>query len=86
MKSYIVSCTAPNGDLRSRHIEARNHLEAVKQVEAEGFTVLSVDRDEDEARPRSRRRLKRLFISLLIFMLLAALCIAVVYFRSNHHI
>ena len=86
MRSYIVSCTTPNGDLRSRHVEATNHLEAVKQVEAEGFTVLSVDRDEDKARPRSRKRLKRLFISVIVFTLLAALCIAVVWFRSNRHI
>ena len=85
MRSYIVSCTAPNGELRSRHVEARNHLEAVKQVEADGFTVLSVDRDEDEARPRSRKRMKRLLISIAVFMLLATLCIAVVWFRSNHH-
>ena len=84
MKSYIASCTAPNGDLRSRHVEARNHLAAVKQVQADGFTVLSVERDDD-TRPRSRKRRKRLFISIVVCTLLAALCIAVVWLRSRHH-
>ena len=85
MRSYIVSCTAPNGELRSRHVEARNHLAAVKQVEAEGFTVHSVERDDDEARPRSRKRLKRLFISIVVCIILATICIAAVWVRSNHH-
>ena len=85
MRSYIVSCTAPNGELRSRHVEARNHLTAVKQVQAEGFTVLSVERDDDEANHRSRKRWKRLFISIVVCILLAALCIAAAWVRSNHH-
>jgi len=85
MRSYIVSCTAPNGELQSRHVEARNHLAAVKQVEAEGFTVLSVDRDEDEVSPRSRKRWKRLFVSIVVCVILATLCIAAVWFRSHRH-
>ena len=60
-------------------------MEAAKQVEAEGFTVLSVDRDEDEARPRSRKRWKRLFVSIVVCLLLAALCIAAAWFRSIRH-
>ena len=86
MRSYIVSCTAPNGELRSRHVEAKNHLAAVKQVQAEGFTVLSVDRDDDETTPRSHKRWKRLFVSIVVCIILAVLCIAAVWFRSRHHI
>ena len=83
MKSYIVSCTTQDGKLQSRHVEARNHLAAVKKVESEGFTVLSVDRDDDEASPRSRKRRKRLFVSIIIYLIIAAICVAVAWLRSR---
>ena len=86
MRSYIVSCTTPNGGLQSRHVEARNHLDAVKKVESEGFTVLSVDRDDDEARPRSRKRRKRLIVSIVVYLIIAAICVAVVWLRSKYRI
>ena len=83
MKSYIVSCTTPKGDLQSRHVEARNHLDAVKKVESEGFTVLSVDRDDDEVRPRSHRRQKRLIVSIIVYLMIAAICVAVAWLRTR---
>jgi len=83
MKSYIVSCTASNGELRSRHVEAKNHVAAIKQVEAEGFTVVSIDRDDDEARPRSRKRWKRLIVSIVVCIVLAVLCVTVAWFRMR---
>ena len=86
MKSYIVSCTTSDGKLQSRHVEARNHLDAVKKVEAEGFTVHSVDRDDDEVRYRSRKRWKRLFVSIIVCIIIATLCVAAAWFRSRHRI
>ena len=83
MKSYIVSCTTPNGDLQSRHVEARNHLDAVKKVELEGFTVLSVDRDDDEVRPCSHKRRKRLIVSIIVYLMIAAICVAVAWLRTR---
>ena len=83
MKSYIVSCTTPTGDLQSRHVEARNHLDAVKKVELEGFTVLSVDRDDDEVRPRSHKRRKRLIVSIIVYLMIAAICVAVAWLRTR---
>ena len=83
MKSYIVSCTTPNGDLQSRHVEARNHLDAVKKVESEGFTVLSVDRDDDEVRPRSHKRRKRLIVLIIVYLMIAAICVAVAWLRTR---
>ena len=83
MRSYIVSYKTPDGNLQSRYVEARNHLAAVKKVESEGFTVLSVDRDDDEARPRSRKRRKRLVVSIIVYLIIAAVCVAVAWLRSR---
>ena len=86
MKSYIVSCTTSDGKLQSRHVEARNHLAAVKQVESEGFTVLSVDRDDDEVKYRSRMRRKRLFVSIIVCLIIATICVAVAWLRIRYRI
>ena len=83
MNSYIVSCTTQDGKLQSRHVEARNHLDAVKKVELEGFTVLSVDRDDDEVRPRSHKRRKRLIVSIIVYLMIAAICVAVAWLRTR---
>jgi type II secretory pathway component PulF len=86
MRSYIVSCKTPDGNLQSRYVEARNHLVAVKRVESEGFTVLSVERDSDEARHRSRKRRKRLVVSIIVYLIIAAVCVAVTWLRGRFRI
>jgi len=86
MRNYIVSCTTSDGSLQSRHVEARNHLAAVKKVKSEGLIVLSVDRDDGETRPRSHKRLKRLFISIIVCLIIATICVAVAWFRARFRI
>ena len=86
-KSYIVTYETSDGDLKERHVEARHHRAAADMVAAEGFTVVSVERDEDGSlEVRSHKRfLKRMFVSLLIGALLAGVCILVVWLRTARH-
>ena len=86
MSSYIITCATPNGELKERHVEAKNHLAAVKVVKAEGFTVLSIDRDDEESKSRSRKRWKGLFATIVICLILAVLCVALVWLRSGRYI
>ena len=85
MRTYIVSYEDSHGDFKNRHVEAKNHEAAIKIVMDEGFKVLSVDRDDDEAPPSSRKRLKSFLISIISCLIIAAACIAVVWFRSRRH-
>ena len=86
MKNYIVTCRTPDGDLKERHIEARNHLAAVEAATAGGFTVVSVDRDDDgESNVRSHKRLKGFIGALLVGLLLAVFCVAAVWWRYARH-
>ena len=87
MKSYIVTYKTSQDDLKERHVEARNHLAAAAMVEAEGLVVVSVDRDDDiSLQVKAQRRfLKRLFFSLLTGILLAGVCIVLVWWRSARH-
>lgn len=86
MRSYIVSCKTPYGKLQSRYVEARNHLAAIKEVESECFVVLSVERDSDEAKPRLRKRWKRLFVSTVVGLIIASICVAAAWLRSRFRI
>ena len=88
MRSYIVSCSTPEGELRERHVEARNHLAAAGIVKAEGLTILSIDRDDGETRSqsRSRKRLKGVFISIVVCLILATICVAIAWHRSGHRL
>ena len=87
VKSYIVTYKTSHEDLKERHVEARNHLAAAEAVSAEGFTVVSVDRDDDVSMQvkAQRRFLKRLFFSLLTGILLAGVCVVLVWWRSARH-
>ena len=85
MHNYIITCRASNGDLKERHVEAKNHLVAAEMVTAEGFTVLSIDRDDEALKSRSRKRLKGLFASIVICIVLAVVCVMVVWARYGRH-
>ena len=87
MKGYIVTYKTSDEDLKELHVEAQNHLAAAKAVAAKGFTVVSVDRDDDiSSQSRLRKRfLKRLFYTLLIGVLLAGICVVLVWWRSARH-
>ena len=86
MKSYIVTCRTPDGDLKERHIEAKNHLAAVKTAAADGLTVVSIDRDDGhESKDRSFERLKGIIGTLLAGLLLAAACVVVIWWRYTRH-
>ena len=85
MRNYIITCKAPNGDVKERHVEAKNHVAAVAMIKAEGLTVLLIDRDDDEAKSRSKKRLKGIFAAIAIGILLAVACVAVVWIRYGRH-
>ena len=85
MSSYIVSFTASDGSIKELRVKARNHLAAVRMVEAQGFVVLSVDRDDDEDIPFLRKRWKGVVAAILVCATLAAICVAVAWWRSGHH-
>ena len=87
MKSYIVTCKTSNGDLRERHIEAKDHLAAVEAAKKEGFTVVSVDRYDDAGSmaARSRKRLKRVLVSLVAGAIAGAISVACIWYRCGRH-
>ena len=87
MKGYIVAYKTSSGDLQERRVEARNHLVAAEKVAAEGVTIISIDRDDDESvRQRSRERfLKRLFFSLMIGVLFAGICVTYFWLKCTPH-
>ena len=86
MRSYIVTCKTSSDDLRELHIEARNHAAAAKAVAKQGFIVVSVDR-EDETNEYSgkRRGIKRVIATIVTCLVLAAICLAVIYIRNARH-
>ena len=86
MKSYIVTCRTTDGDLKERHIEAKNHLAAVKVAAADGLTVVSIDRDDGrESKDCSFERLKGVVGTLLAGLLLAAVCVVAIWWRYIRH-
>ena len=86
MKSYIVTCRTLDGDLKERHIEAHNHLAAVKVATADGLTVIAIDRDDgSESKDRSLERLKGIIGTLLVGLLLAAVCVIAIWWRYMRH-
>ena len=85
MHNYIITCRTSNGDLKERHVAAKNHLAAAELIAAEGFTVLSIDRDDEAPKARSRKRLKGLFASIAIGVFIAVACVAVAYLRYGRH-
>ena len=85
MHNYIITCRTSNGDLKERHVAAKNHLAAAKIIAAEGFTILSIDRDDEAPKSRSRKRLKGLFATIAVCIILAVGCVAVAYLRYGRH-
>ena len=86
MRNYIVTCRTPDGDLKERHLEAKNHLSAVQKATSEGWIVVSVERDDDgEPNDRSHKHLKRFIVSLLTGLLLAAVCVIAIWWRYVRH-
>lgn len=86
MSSYIVSFTTSDGTIREFRVKARNHLAAVRMAEAQGFVILSVDRDDDEEIPSRRKRWKGVVAAILVCATLAAICVAVAWWRSGRHL
>ena len=68
-----------------RHLqnEARNHVAAAKAAVKQGFTVVAVDRDDDNTimLRRKKRRIKRVILSLATGLILAGICVAIIYLR-----
>lgn len=82
MRSYIVTCKTSSDDLKELRIDARNHVAAAKAAVKQGFTVISVDRDDDTIMTRrKKRRIKRVIVSLVTGLILAGICVALIYLR-----
>jgi len=83
MRSYIVTCKTSSDDLKELRIEARNHVAAAKAAVKQGFTVVAVDRDDDNTimMRRKKRSIKRVILSLATGLILAGICVAIIYLR-----